>query len=82
MLFPSIEFAIFFAVVLVVAWTLMAVRQEALRKWFLLLASLAFYAFWNIGFALLLMAVATVAFAVGLATVSVPRASRRRLWFS
>src|SRR4051794_38449765 len=50
---------------------LAAARQEALRKWFLLLASLAFYAFWNIGFAMLLMAVATLAFGVGLAVVSV-----------
>jgi alginate O-acetyltransferase complex protein AlgI len=65
MLFPSIDFAIFLSVVLIVAWTLHATRHEELRKWFLLLASLAFYAFWNWGFALMLVAVATVAYAVG-----------------
>ena len=60
MLFPSIEFAIFLSVVLVVAWGLHALGHEALRKWFLLLASLGFYAFWNWGFALMLVAVACV----------------------
>ena len=65
MLFPSIEFAIFFAVVLTLSWLLHAVQQEALRKWFLLAASLGFYAFWNWGFALMLVAVAAVAYAVG-----------------
>jgi alginate O-acetyltransferase complex protein AlgI len=70
MLFPSIEFAIFFVVVLVVTWGLSATRHEGTRKWVLLLASLGFYAFWNIGFAMLLMAVATVSFAVGLAVTT------------
>ena len=65
MLFPSIEFAIFFAFVLTLSWLLHAVQQEALRKWFLLAASLGFYAFWNWGFALMLVAVAAVAYAVG-----------------
>jgi len=63
-LFPSIEFAIFLCVVLVVSWTLAAAKQEALRKWFLLLASLAFYAFWNIGFAMLLAGAVALPFLV------------------
>jgi len=67
-LFPSIEFAIFQSVVLVVSWGLAALKHEELRKWFLLLASLGFYAFWSWEFALLLIAVSSVAYAVGMVT--------------
>jgi alginate O-acetyltransferase complex protein AlgI len=78
MLFPSIEFAIFLSVVLVVAWGLHALGHENLRKWFLLLASLSFYAFWNWEFALLLVAVSSVAYAVGMVTRTSSDPSRRR----
>ena len=45
MLFPTVEYALFFLVVLSVAWTLYRVPEayEAV----LLLASYAFYGFWN-----------------------------------
>jgi len=78
MLFPSIEFAIFLSVVLVVAWGLHALGHETLRKWFLLLASLGFYAFWNWGFALMLVAVACVAYGVGrVVRLDAPQSTRR-----
>lgn len=81
MLFPSIEFALFLVVVLVVSWTLASAGQEALRKWFLLFASLSFYAFWSIGFALLLVAVSAVAYAVGRASETTDLKARKlALW--
>jgi hypothetical protein len=39
MLFPTVEFGLFFASVLLIAWSL--------HKLFLLLASYLFYGFWN-----------------------------------
>ena len=78
MLFPSIEFAIFLSVVLVVAWGLAALKHEELRKWFLLLASLGFYAFWSWEFALLLVAVSSVAYAVGMVARTSDNPRQRR----
>ena len=66
MLFPSIEFGVFLAVVLVVSWSLASLRLHTARNLFLLAASLVFYAFWSVAFAGLLVIVATVAYAVGL----------------
>jgi D-alanyl-lipoteichoic acid acyltransferase DltB (MBOAT superfamily) len=45
MLFPTVEYALFFLAVLVVAWSLH--RYPALHKSFLLAASYLFYGFWN-----------------------------------
>jgi alginate O-acetyltransferase complex protein AlgI len=45
MLFPTVEFALFFLAVLLVAWTLH--RSLEWHKLFLLLASYLFYGFWN-----------------------------------
>ncbi|MEO8757785.1 MAG: MBOAT family O-acyltransferase [Devosia sp.] len=78
MLFPSIEFAIFLIVVLVVAWGLAALSHEELRKWFLLLASLAFYAFWSWQFALLLVAVSSVAYMAGMVVRTSASPGQRR----
>lgn len=58
MLFPSTEFALFFAVVWAVAWLLRGTNQ--IRKAFLTLASLLFYAAWDVRFVGLLLAVAIV----------------------
>src|SRR3569623_705305 len=79
MLFPSIEFAIFLAVVLVVSWGLAKLGHEELRKWFLLVVSLGFYAFWSWQFALLLVAVSSVAYAVGMVTRTSDSPSQKRL---
>jgi D-alanyl-lipoteichoic acid acyltransferase DltB (MBOAT superfamily) len=45
MLFPTVEYALFFLVVLAVAWSLY--RFPVAHKSFLLLASYLFYGFWN-----------------------------------
>jgi len=58
MLFPTITFAVFFLVVFVANWSLMAHPNR--WRWFMLGASYFFYAFWNWRFVGLL-AVSTVA---------------------
>jgi D-alanyl-lipoteichoic acid acyltransferase DltB (MBOAT superfamily) len=45
MLFPTVEYALFFLAVLSIAWSLY--RFPRVHKGFLLLASYAFYGFWN-----------------------------------
>jgi D-alanyl-lipoteichoic acid acyltransferase DltB (MBOAT superfamily) len=45
MLFPTVEFGLFFASVMLIAWSLH--RFNCLHKLFLLLASYLFYGFWN-----------------------------------
>ncbi|MGD0735181.1 MAG: MBOAT family protein [Terracidiphilus sp.] len=45
MLFPTVEFGLFFVSVLLIAWSLH--RFNGLHKFFLLLASYIFYGFWN-----------------------------------
>jgi alginate O-acetyltransferase complex protein AlgI len=45
MLFPTVEYALFFLIVLTFAWTLY--RRVTIHKAFLLLASYLFYGFWN-----------------------------------
>ena len=45
MLFPTVEYALFFLAVLSIAWSLY--RAPRVHKGFLLLASYVFYAFWN-----------------------------------
>src|ERR1035441_1521703 len=45
MLFPTVEFGLFFISVLLIAWSLH--RFNGLHKFFLLLASYLFYGFWN-----------------------------------
>ncbi len=48
MLFPTIEFAIFFALVFPITWTLN--RFNTLKKIFLVAASYVFYGFWSIDY--------------------------------
>ena len=45
MLFPTVEYALFFLAVLVIAWSLY--RFPEAHKGFLLVASYVFYGFWN-----------------------------------
>jgi alginate O-acetyltransferase complex protein AlgI len=54
MLFPTIEFAVFFAVVFPITWLLNA--HNTWKKVFLVAASYYFYAFWSVHFTLLLFA--------------------------
>jgi D-alanyl-lipoteichoic acid acyltransferase DltB (MBOAT superfamily) len=52
MLFPTVEFGVFFAVVFAVTWLLNP--HNAWKKWWLVAASYFFYAFWRVEFTLLL----------------------------
>jgi alginate O-acetyltransferase complex protein AlgI len=54
MLFPTISFAIFFAVVFPLTWLLNPLNTW--KKWFLVAASYYFYAFWRVEFTVLLFA--------------------------
>jgi alginate O-acetyltransferase complex protein AlgI len=55
MLFPTVEYALFFIAVLSIAWSLY--RLPGVHKGFLLLASYAFYGFWNWTFLPLLIGI-------------------------
>ena len=66
MLFPTTEFALFYAAVLLLWWTLPA-RWSLARKLLLLAASTFFYAWWSWRFALLLLASAGLNHACALA---------------
>jgi alginate O-acetyltransferase complex protein AlgI len=75
MLFPTVEYAVFFLVVLAIAWP-MAKRVTA-HKIFLLLASYVFYGFWSWRYIPLLIAVSLIA---GLMAQAIQRSgdARRR----
>ncbi len=75
MLFPTPEFAVFFAIVFVVAWA--ARPRRHVWKVVLLVASYVFYAWWDPRFTLLLAA-ATVAAQSGALAVARARSERAR----
>jgi len=64
MLFPTIEFGLFFAFAIVLVWSLNS--RNLLKKWVLLGLSLAFYASWDWRFLLLLFASGAISYLVGL----------------
>jgi alginate O-acetyltransferase complex protein AlgI len=64
MLFPTIDFGLFFAFALAVVWSLNSFNL--LKKWVLLALSLAFYASWSWRFLLLLFASGAISYVVGL----------------
>jgi alginate O-acetyltransferase complex protein AlgI len=64
MLFPTIEFAIFFALVFPVTWLLN--DRNTAKKWFLVAVSYFFYAFWRADFTLILLMSSTVNFGLAL----------------
>ena len=80
LLFPTPEYAAFFVIAFVVAWALAS--RPVGHKAFLLLASWAFYAWWDWRFVPLLAAVSACATAVAMALQRVQAARRRRalLW--
>jgi alginate O-acetyltransferase complex protein AlgI len=75
-LFNSLTFVVFFAVVLGAYWTL---RNWDARKNLLLVASYIFYGAWNPPFALLLFATTAMDFWLGARIAAAP-ASSRRVW--
>jgi alginate O-acetyltransferase complex protein AlgI len=64
MLFPTIEFALFFAVVFPVTWLLN--EHNSLKKWFLVAASYFFYAFFRADFTLILLTSSVINFCLAL----------------
>src|SRR5271156_735072 len=64
MLFPTIDFGLFFALSLALVWALNS--HNTLKKVVLLALSLAFYASWNWRFLLLLLASGAISYLVGL----------------
>src|SRR5262249_19520316 len=77
MLFPTISFAVFFAVVYPLTWCLNS--RNTWKKWFLVAASYYFYAFWKVEFTLLLAASSVGNYAVALLIGALPNGRRRRL---
>lgn len=82
MLFPTISFAVFFAVVFPITWALNS--RNTWKKWFLVAASYYFYAFWRVEFTLLLAASSVGNYAIALLLGALPdgRARRLVLWLA
>ena len=77
MLFPTIDFAVFFVVALTGSWLLMPRRGE--WKFFVLVASYVFYGWWNPRFCLLLAGVTLVNHFGGTAVSRLPVGRARSL---
>jgi len=80
MLFPTIEFAIFFALVFPVTWVLN--DHNTAKKWFLVAVSYFFYAFWRADFTLILLTSSVVNFGLALVLGRLPDGPARSavLW--
>ncbi len=81
MLFPTIEFAVFFAVVFPLTWLLN--DRNTWKKWFLVAVSYYFYAYWKVEFTLLLFGSSVFNYLVALALGWLRNGFARRLllWF-
>src|SRR4051812_11083331 len=77
MLFNSLTFVVFFAVVLTAYWTL---RSWSTRKNLLLVASYLFYGAWNPPFAALLFATTTLDFWLGARIAQAKDPKTRKVW--
>jgi alginate O-acetyltransferase complex protein AlgI len=77
MLFPTTDFAIFFAIVFALSWLLN--RNRTAWKWFMLAASYVFYAWWDPSLAWLLALVSTMAWAAALWVERADAERRRRM---
>src|SRR6202035_3018396 len=78
MLFPTIEFALFFALVFPVTWLLN--DYNTAKKWFLVAASYFFYASWNASYTLILLGSSLFNFALALDRLGDGPARRALLW--
>ena len=78
MLFPTVEYALFFLAVLAIAWSLY--RFPAAHKGFLLLASYAFYGFWNWTYLPLLIGISVFAGMVAKAIQGSTSPGERKAW--
>ncbi|MGI9087829.1 MAG: MBOAT family O-acyltransferase [Chthoniobacterales bacterium] len=77
MLFNSLTFVVFFAIVLALYWTM---RSWEWRKNLLLIASYLFYAAWNPPFALLLLATTALDFFLGKKMGREEQPQARKIW--
>jgi alginate O-acetyltransferase complex protein AlgI len=77
MLFNSLTFAVFFALVMALYWSL---RSWELRKNLLLVASYIFYGAWNPPFALLLFATTALDFFLGARIAAAKAPTARKAW--
>ena len=80
MLFNTLAYAKFFALVFFVSWLL--ARARKMRLVFLLAASYAFYAQWNWHFLPLIFGSSTIDWWLGNAIARAPSQARRRLWLT
>ena len=76
MLFPTLAFALFFSIVLVLHWTLP--ERGLLRKFALFAANFFFYAWWSWKFAIFTLASAAFNFDMAVFIASEPDARRRK----
>lgn len=74
MLFPTVDFAIFFSVVFAVTWLLNS--HNLTKKWFLVFASCFFYGFWDASYVWILVALSIWNFALA---ISIDRTKDHRL---
>src|SRR5258708_11735968 len=79
MLFPTIEFAIFFAVVFPLTWLLN--DYNTAKKWLLVAASYFFYAFWNVSYTAILLGSSLFNFLLALALGRLADGPARRVLF-
>lgn len=77
MLFPTIEFALFFMIVLPGAWLLN--ERNELKKLLLVAASYVFYSFWSVPFLLLLFLSSLFNYAAGLLIAAAAGTRRSRI---
>ena len=76
MLFNSVTFLIFFAVISTISWTL----PRTARLYLLFFSSLVFYGFWRFDFVLLMMTSVVVDYVIALRIDSAQKASVKRCW--
>src|SRR5213592_5042726 len=77
MLFNSLTFVVFFAVVVSVYWSM---RSWNARKYFLVVASYVFYGAWNPPFAALLFSTTAMDFWLGRRIATAKGRRSRRVW--
>jgi D-alanyl-lipoteichoic acid acyltransferase DltB (MBOAT superfamily) len=77
MLFPTVEFALFFLFSLLVSWS--TVRHHALHKTVLLVLSYVFYGFWNWHFIPLLFIISLYGW---IASLGIALGRHRRVWLA
>jgi alginate O-acetyltransferase complex protein AlgI len=80
MLFPTVEFALFFLAVLLIAWSLH--RWNGLHKFFLLGASYVFYGFWSWNYVPLLFGISLVSGLLAQRIQASVAQKARKLWLA